>query len=76
MEWTIRLEARTGWGQMTSCGNGLLCHGRRDITVPGLSPTIVEPGHCSLNCGGNAWATSLCQPPRRPDAGSCLGTQP
>lgn len=36
MEWTIRLEARTGWGEVTACEIGVLRRSLGDLTADGV----------------------------------------
>ena len=45
MEWTIRLEARTGWGEVTTCEIGALRRSLGELTADGvgLGPRAVPP---------------------------------
>jgi hypothetical protein len=42
MEWTIRLEARTGWGEVTTCEIGTLHRSLGDLTADGVGLTLAE----------------------------------
>jgi hypothetical protein len=42
MEWTIRLEARTGWGEMRTCEIGVLRRRPGDLTADGVGLTLAE----------------------------------
>ena len=42
MEWTIRLEARTGWGEVTTCEIGALHRSLGDLTVDGVGLSLAE----------------------------------
>mgnify|MGYP001794336142 FL=1 len=42
MEWTIRLEARTGWGEVTTCEIGALRRGLGDLTAGRVGLTLAE----------------------------------
>lgn len=42
MEWTIRLEARTGWGEVTTCEIGALRRGLGDLTADSVGLTLAE----------------------------------
>jgi hypothetical protein len=42
MEWTIRLEARTGWGEVTSYEIGFLRRGLHDLSSEGVGLALAE----------------------------------
>lgn len=42
MEWKIRLEARTGWGEVTTCEIGTLRRGLGDLTADGIGLALAE----------------------------------
>jgi hypothetical protein len=42
MEWTIRLEARTGWGEVTTCEIGAVRRGLGDLTADGVGLGLAE----------------------------------
>ena len=42
MEWTIRLEARTGWGEVTTCEVGALHRSLGDLTADGVGLSLAE----------------------------------
>ena len=42
MEWTIRLEARTGWGEVTTCEIGVLRRSLGDLTADGVGLGLAE----------------------------------
>jgi hypothetical protein len=42
MEWTIRLETRTGWGEVTSYEIGLLRRGFHDLSSEGIGLTLAD----------------------------------
>jgi hypothetical protein len=42
MEWTIRLEARTGWGKVTSYDRSPLRRGLHDLSSEGIGLTLAE----------------------------------
>ena len=77
MEWTIRLEARTASGDVTSYEVGALRRGMGDLTTDGTDLTLAKPKHfcpsCSnKSCGARSTNTS----PMRgsaPTAQCCVG---
>ena len=42
MEWTIKLEAKTGWGEVTSCEIGSLHRSLGDLTADGVGLSLAE----------------------------------
>lgn len=42
MEWTIRLEARTGWGEVTTCEIGALRRSLDELTADGVGLGLAE----------------------------------
>ena len=42
MEWTIRLEARTSWGEVTTCEIGALHRSLADLTADGMGLSLAE----------------------------------
>ena len=42
MEWTIRLEARTGWGEVTTCEIGALRRSLGELTADGVGLGLAE----------------------------------
>ena len=42
MEWTIKLEARTGWGEVTTCEIGALRRSLGDLTADGVGLSLAE----------------------------------
>jgi hypothetical protein len=42
MEWTIRLEAKTGWGEVTTCEIGALHRSLGDLTADGVGLALAE----------------------------------
>ena len=42
MEWTIRLEAKTGWGEVTTCEIGALHRSLGDLTADGVGLSLAE----------------------------------
>ena len=42
MEWTIKLEARTGWGEVTSYEIGALHSSLGDLTADGVGLNLAE----------------------------------
>ena len=42
MEWTIRLEAKTGWGEVTTCEIATLHRSLDDLTAEGVGLCLAE----------------------------------
>ena len=42
MEWKIRLEATTGWGEVATCEIGSLRRGIGDLTSDGIGLALAE----------------------------------
>ena len=42
MEWTIKLEAKTGWGEVTTCEIGALHRSLDELTADGVGLSLAE----------------------------------
>ena len=49
MEWTIKLEARTGWGEVTTCEIGALRRSLGDLTADGVGLSLACPTSTTLS---------------------------
>ena len=56
MEWTIRLEARTGWGEVTTCEIGALRRSLGELTADGVGLGLAEAKALGV---AKTWAITL-----------------